>query len=69
MSADKLVTLHLTYFVTDNSDFHGKRDVYHASMIPIAKALEIMAEYDTLHDEGRLQINEVHLQYHMINKD
>jgi hypothetical protein len=64
VSADKLVTLHLTHFLNDGSDFQGKRDVYHASMIPIAKAMEIIAEYDVLHDEGRLQIIEVHLQYH-----
>jgi len=64
MSADKLVTLHITYFNTvDGDEYEGKREVFHASCIPIGKAMDIEAELDEAHDAGRVRLIEVHRQY------
>lgn len=66
MSADKKVTLHLTFFTKDTSEFLGKREVRHASNITMAHAMETVAKYDTMHDNGEIKMIDFSIQYEQI---
>ena len=60
---NKLVNLFVSELVADKNGLIGKKEMAQYPSITMSRAMELIAEYDTLHDEGKIRMIDFTVQY------
>ena len=59
----KLVNLYISELKTDKDGILGKKELSQYPSITMGRAMELIEEHDTLHDEGKIKMIDFMVQY------